>query len=252
MSNAFAEKSVHCAVCRGTGWEYVAGKGVRRCDCQTGGRREKLLKESRIPSRYLTCSLEGYQPQGEPLSSAFLSQVKAHKQAASFALDYPDVETGLLFTGPCGVGKTHLTIAILNSLVQRKGVQCLFYDFRDLLKEIQSSYSPQTETTESEILTNVINAEVLALDELGAGKPTDWALDTMTYIVTRRYNERRLTLFTSNYLDATGQAGEELLVDRIGVRLRSRLYEMCQTVVVEGADYRRRIHDQRLRRLAGN
>ncbi|HEV7374770.1 MAG TPA: hypothetical protein VGN95_08635 [Pyrinomonadaceae bacterium] len=33
---------------------------------------------------------------------------------------------------------------------------------------------------------------------------------------------------------------DETLEDRIGVRLRSRLFEMCQTVQIEGEDYRRR------------
>jgi DNA replication protein DnaC len=37
---------------------------------------------------------------------------------------------------------------------------------------------------------------------------------------------------------------EETLEDRIGVRLRSRLYEMCKTIVVEGEDYRMRFDAQ--------
>ena len=37
---------------------------------------------------------------------------------------------------------------------------------------------------------------------------------------------------------------EETLEDRIGVRLRSRLYEMCKTVMVEGDDYRKRFDAQ--------
>ena len=32
----------------------------------------------------------------------------------------------------------------------------------------------------------------------------------------------------------------ESLEDRIGVALRSRLYEMCRTVEIEGEDYRKR------------
>jgi DNA replication protein DnaC len=85
---------------------------------------------------------------------------------------------------------------------------------------------------------------VLVLDELGAVKPTDWVKDTMMQIIGSRYNSRRLTIFTTNYADARLAPSEETLEDRIGVRLRSRLYEMCRTVVVEGEDYRRKFDAQ--------
>ncbi len=85
---------------------------------------------------------------------------------------------------------------------------------------------------------------MLVLDELGASKTTDWVRDTMMQIIGTRYNNRRLTIFTTNYRDERHNSAEETLEDRIGVRLRSRLYEMCDTVVVEGDDYRRRFDTQ--------
>jgi DNA replication protein DnaC len=62
----------------------------------------------------------------------------------------------------------------------------------------------------------------------------------MMQVINTRYNDRRLTIFTTNYRDERGQPSEETLEDRIGARLRSRLYEMCRTVVIDGVDYRRR------------
>lgn len=49
-------------------------------------------------------------------------------------------------------------------------------------------------------------------------------------IIGTRYNKRKLTIFTTNYIDARHHATDETLEDRIGVRPRSRLYEMCRTV----------------------
>ena len=72
-----------------------------------------------------------------------------------------------------------------------KGVRCLFYDFGALLKAIQASYNPNTQTSELEILAPVFEAEALVLDELGASKPTEWVLDTMLQIIRARYNDRR-------------------------------------------------------------
>jgi len=85
----------------------------------------------------------------------------------------------------------------------------------------------------------VLEADVLVLDELGANKPTDWVKDTMSHIINCRYNDRKLTIFTSNYLDNPARQGEESLTDRIGVRLRSRLYEMCKVIEIQGEDFRR-------------
>ena len=90
------------------------------------------------------------------------------------------------------------------------------------------------------MLAPVIEAEVLVLDELGASKPTAWVRDTMMHVINASYNDRRLTIFTTNYSDGRGTGRGEILEDRIGVRLRSRLFEMCQTVQIEGEDYRRR------------
>ena len=68
------------------------------------------------------------------------------------------------------------------------------------------------------------------------------AWDTMMQIINNRYTKRALTIFTTNFRLLRKNAKEgEILEDRIGVALRSRLYEMCKTVVIEGEDYRKRI-----------
>jgi DNA replication protein DnaC len=90
------------------------------------------------------------------------------------------------------------------------------------------------------VLAPIYEAEVLVLDELGASKPTEWVLDTMTHIIGRRYNDKKLTIFTTNYTDERQSPAGETLQDRIGARLRSRLYEMCTNVLLDGEDYRLR------------
>ena len=80
----------------------------------------------------------------------------------------------------------------------------IFYDYRELLKEIQGSYNPESQTTELGVLEPVLTAEVLLLDDLGASKPSPWALETVGHILNTRYNEQRITLLTTNYLDSAG------------------------------------------------
>jgi DNA replication protein DnaC len=223
-----------CGRCFGTGQEVVPGRGARRCKCRRAEDRRRLVEAARIPRRYQRCTLEQFRP-----APGNGSHLRAYGYAYELAKSYPTPERGLLLVGPVGVGKTHLTIGVLHALLAR-GVRCLFYEFGALLKELQDSYNPVSQTSELRVLEPVFDAEVLLLDELGALKPTDWARDTMMQIIGARYNDSKLTLFTSNYFDARRHPAEETLEDRIGVRLRSRLYEMCRTVVIEGEDYRRR------------
>src|SRR5918911_496746 len=146
----------------------------------------KLLEAARIPRRYDQCSLQNYYPvKGNG------TQLRAFQYAWRLAREYPAVDRGLVFMGPVGVGKTHLSVAILRNLIE-KGVPCLFYEFGALLKEIQNSYNPISQTSELKVLEPVFQAEVLVLDELGASKPTDWVRDTMMQIINTRYNDRKL------------------------------------------------------------
>lgn len=211
--------------------EVIPGKGARPCSCRRRGAESNLLEKVRIPRRYSECHFHNYKPLNP-------TQVRANKYASQLAMEFPAVNSGLLLMGSVGVGKTHLAVSILKALSER-GFSCLFYQFQSLLKEIQDSYNANTQTSELGVLAPVLNSEILVLDEVGASKPTDWVRDTMAHIINTRYNDRRLTVFTTNYLDERRTEKEETLEDRIGVRLRSRLFEMCRTVTITGDDYRR-------------
>ncbi len=90
---------------------------------------------------------------------------------------------------------------------------------------------------------------------LGAAKRiTDWVEDTINYILNYRYNQKKTTILTSNLSDTRGEEAElqagvgkfhsvDTLTDRIGVRVRSRLYEMCEVVKIEANDFRQTVLD---------
>jgi DNA replication protein DnaC len=226
-----------CPHCYGTGMEVVPGEGARRCRCQSPDHRQRLFQAARIPARYQHCELQSYDA-GDS-DSKWVAKIEVDRVIN----DYLVIDgRGLLFVGPVGVGKTHLAVALLRELIERYQVRGLFYQFGALLRRIQDSYNPVSQTSELAVLGPVFEADVLVLDELGASKPTDWVRDTMMQIINTRYNDKRLTIFTTNYSDKRKNEKDptELLEDRIGVALRSRLYEMCKTVEIEGDDYRKR------------
>ncbi len=228
-----------CALCHDTGWHIIIGVGAKPCECRKRNQYERALKQARIPQRYANCTLDNYEPNGAPGSDEIVSQATAKLACKGFVQHYPNVDFGLLIVGECGLGKTHLAVAVLKEIIAKNISPCLFYDFRDLLKEIQDSYNPSTSTSELQVLAPIYEAELLVLDELGATKPTTWMQDTMTQIINKRYNDKKLTIFTSNFLDTTSLNYEETLSERLGVRLRSRLYEMCKLIHIKGDDFRR-------------
>lgn len=240
-----------CPVCGGTGWkpaEQAEGRTatVTRCECQSAASSEEKLRAARIPPRYTHCDFMGFATGGLENPTYNDSLQGARVMAEGFAREYPQLGDkeglGLLFMGPVGVGKTHLAVATLRVLLDR-GFDGVFCDFRDLLKQIQDSYNPVSQTTEMGVLAPVLKAEILMLDDLGAGKLSTWVLDTVGHILNTRYNERRTTIITTNYPDQPASpAGrlrqEDSLSDRVGERIRSRLHEMCRQVRIESVDFR--------------
>jgi DNA replication protein DnaC len=250
-----AEKE--CPKCGGTGWRPVESDGIRRvvrCDCEEGWRSGQLLARSRIPKRYERCEFENFDIRKDKISGqANLYLQKAKLYAQRFVDEYP-LDYGLLLIGPTGVGKTHLAVAIIRALMLRSNVPCLFYDFRDLLKEIQDSYNPVAQTSELRVLQPVLDAEVFLLDELAALNPSDWVKDTLAYIINSRYNQKKVTLITTTLpFGGSSPASEvrlpsgevvpdmEKSLNQYGVTLRSRLYEMCRVVEIQSDDYRKAI-----------
>jgi len=239
-----------CPKCHGTGWILETdstGKSVaKRCTCYLENKIKVLLKQANLPKRYEECTFDNFEIHNP-------SHKNALKISKKFVKNYPIQDVGLLFQGPCGVGKTHLAVAIINELIKAKSAKCYFCDFRDLIRNIQKSYSTESTMSESELIAPIFESHVLVLDELGAKRTSPWVDETIFYIINHRYNHKKLTVFTSNYLDRgeeeedkresyyKGKNHEDSLVDRIGIRLRSRIYEMCKLVTMEGEDYRKKV-----------
>jgi len=226
-----------CGLCDGTGWRPVdEPSGVRRvvrCDCWREQVGQQRLIDASIPKRYQHCTLENFLAYNESLERAVL-------QARRLIEAFPAAHVGLFLEGQPGVGKTHLAVAVLKAIIERTGGRGLFTDTRELLRVIRSTYDPSIRTTELEVLRPVLQADLLVLDDLGAEKTSEWVDETMNLIVNTRYSERRLTLFTSNYPDIPDDTDPNSLLFRIGARMRSRLHEMCDFIVLDAADYRER------------
>ncbi len=229
-----------CEICGGTGWKIVerAGlSGAERCSCYGATRAQALLESASIPPNYDRATLETFSTLHDSASAAW-------RQVKGFVREFPAKDRpGLLLIGDTGVGKTHLAIGAMKVLLER-GHECVFFDYQNLIERIRSSWDSAAGAADREAYRSALETEVLVLDDLGSIRPIDWVMDTVTSIVTSRYNSRKALIATTNLPDhdLVGQDknyAAKTLSEVIGIRARSRLHEMCRIVDMSGIpDYR--------------
>ncbi len=243
-----------CAHCGGTGWKVTETDGISSagpCECRGATRQKALIQAAAIPANYANASLDNFVlPRDNPVGRTAMADVVL--TVRTYIREYPLLDKpGLLLAGNPGTGKTHLAAAALRQLIAR-GFDGRFFDYQNLLDRIRSGYDKNSGGVDREVYQSVLDAEVVLLDDLGAHRVTDWVEDTITSIITFRCNHRRALIATTNLRDPElgDRRGSGLdsdvqskffLEERIGMRARSRLFEMCRVIrMPQVEDYRMR------------
>ena len=234
---------LRCADCGGTGnllstnvrgYSYISPCPA----CRVVRRNVKLYNAAGIPAKYFQVLQVDACLDLSRIDSSFQTALKYAKE--QFVKKYPN-NKGFLLMGPAGIGKTHLAVGTISELTLQYGVKCIFADFFHLLSDLKQAYSEGT--PENEVILPLIEAEVLVIDELGKGRSNEWELNILDQLISKRYNASKKTLATTNYVTreiarAKGDT-DEILEVRVGERIASRLFEMCELIHLKGMDYRR-------------
>jgi DNA replication protein DnaC len=244
-----------CPRCHESGFVLVAAGAssvAQTCSCRHLDERITLFNRIGIPAAVARASFEetkGWSP----------DHAKARAVAEDFARKFrSDQPTkGFLLYGTPGAGKTHLLVATLRHLALEKGVGGRYVEFMLLLSDIKAGFDGGR--SHMEILRPLLSVPILAIDELGKERGTEWERSMLDELISRRFNSGLATLFATNYFlearavpeqpgarvytrskDFQAEAESMSLAQRVGDRIFSRLNEMCTFVKLEpGMDLRK-------------
>lgn len=103
----------------------------------------------------------------------------------------------LIFSGPNGVGKTHIAAAIANELTEKNLREVLFIPVPELLDHLRATFSPTSTISFDRLFESVENAPILILDHLNTTNATTWTKEKLFQIVNYRSLLRLPTVFTT-------------------------------------------------------
>ena len=247
-----------CPACHGQEYTYdIDERGyeiARRCPvCGALNRRIQAFNDASLPRRHCDARLDNFQTHYEGSQRPLGNLHKVRFSLYNWVRGFTPGDRGFLLHGPVGTGKTHLLAGVIRRLTLEKGISAKFIEFTHLLSDIRRQFDRGK--GETAILQPIINLPVLAIDELGKGRKTNWQLSIIDEIISKRYNQSLTTLFTTNYAMETNgelpsgdtssgdfrrQMEAESLPDRVGQRVFSRLHDMADFIELKAPDYRRR------------
>lgn len=177
-----------CEKCKGMGFIPYTENGytmARPCEC-----REKMLTETRLRASGISAAfhkrtLEGFNTKGNQ------QLIDAKEKAQQYVDNFVDIEqkidNSIMFLGVPGTGKTHLSLAIANKLLNDNGVSCLYMPYRETMTELKQLNAKDSKYEYAEKMHKLTTARLLIIDDLFKGTVTEADLNYVFQIVNQRY-----------------------------------------------------------------
>jgi DNA replication protein DnaC len=140
----------------------------------------------------------------------------------------------VLLLGPCGVGKTHLAIALALKAIEQ-GHRVYFLTLHDLVT--RSRVARERNRLES-LMSVILRVDLFVLDELGFLPLEAQDASLLFETINKRYQKQKPTIVTSN--KSFGQWGEIFPDSTLAVALLDRLLHHATTINIRGESYRLR------------
>ena len=218
-------KTKTCSKCNGRGWYFIDYNTVRECECGLveKDRQESKLRFASIPETYKDVTLRDmttkyyFKRESKEIFKASAELIKWYLENLEENIENGK---GIYFWSKIkGSGKTMMASALANELINKYKRYVKFATSLDILDEIKATYNDQSEGTEKRLLNDITSADFLIIDDFGTERNTDWATEKFYQIVNKRYVDKKVTFFTSNFDLKTLKYD-----DRITNRIKERSY----------------------------
>lgn len=198
----------------------------KECDCYKERVLHNRLRFANIPDAFKDMTLKTFdfgmyrKPESRKLIGI------AGRVIKTYLAEFESMEgagMGLyIYSNTKGSGKTRMAASLANELIREKGKAVKFATSSAILKEIRATWDKDSRYTESGLLDQLVQTEILIIDDFGTEKVADWINDKFYYLINERYIGRKITIITSN------TPLKNLDYDqRIISRLKERSYEVA-------------------------
>lgn len=195
------------------------------------------LKACGVHEKYQPCDFNNFEG-----NDRIVTRLKAYESG------------GLVLRGVTGSGKTHLAVALMKHVYERRwcrycdewieavknggvggnapNLKMRFITVPNLLLEIREAFGNNSKRSERDLIEEFAAEPFLVLDDLGAEKGSEFAVTTLYVLIDRRDAEMKDTVITTNLT-------QENIEEKLNARIASRL-SGWERVFVDMKDYRKK------------
>ena len=234
-SEDYLEPHFTCEKCKDTGYVELDNKTIT-CDCYkkllSSTACEELNKISPLSlSTFDSFNLNYYSEKPDKNGNI---PYKRMSKIYDFCLDYAKNFTvnskGLLMRGETGLGKTHLSLAIANEVIN-KGYSVVYVSAPDILSKLEREHFSYNYVSEEQLMQSLLECDLLILDDLGTEFTTQFSSTAIYNLFNSRVNMGKPIIISTNLV------GTEL-EKAYSQRFTSRVMSTCLMLDFIGSDIR--------------
>ncbi|MGN0700462.1 MAG: ATP-binding protein [Oscillospiraceae bacterium] len=147
-------------------------------------------------------------------------------RCVQYADSFDGTGSGMLMIGATGLGKTHLSLAVANAVIER-GYSAIYGSVPELFRMMDNE---QFRRAEGDTMSLLLGCELLILDDLGAETKSEYNIARLYEIINARVN-RGIPMIISTNLNP------QQINERYQDRIWSRLFSM-EVLMFYGTDNR--------------
>jgi DNA replication protein DnaC len=224
LTNHSTQQATHnCELCKDTEWIInTKTNSAKPCKCQEAKRYKRILENCGISEAFLKKNFSNYAPKNA-------AQREAKETAQAYAKKFETIRNernnSIAFLKQVGSGKTHLSIAICNTLMEQ-GTGVRYMQYREVITRLKQNMTDETYYQNE--MHKYKECPVLLIDDLYKGKTTESDINLVYEIINHRYLKGMPIILSCEYdMDRLLEFDEAI---------GSRIAEMCKgrIVIFEG------------------